>query len=282
MRGNQVPPRFDAVDALLALWVAIFAYLSMPPERLGWFPPAHAFFLLYALLLLRGIFVREAARELQFLIATSLAIASGSVMAFTPMNSILLKNIGIAGFFLSASFWTKEFISRAFGLSGSALVEVPDLRGLALVPGITAVGIAMIGMGIFTFWGDSRAPLVVLSLWLIPFSLNWVCLRRLPLVRALSYLQDPQLWRRTFGGPKTILTTVVIISFAGFILSIAPPLPPPPPPAGTQGLSLVGYVLSLARQNLLAWSIITLLLVCQALVIIQIVRWASHADKMPA
>lgn len=250
------PQRYDIFDALLTVWFALYVFLTLgrdfPPPFLG----AYALLLVCASLLARRVAVPQTRRAIQFLSASVLSLASASAVALTPMNSAL-KNWVLVVFLAWAFGSAREFMAQPFGLSTVAAMEVKQLRTLFLVPAVATGLLLLAGLGLLEFWTDSMASLIALSSLLIPFALSAFFFRRVPSSVAIGLLQGSQAWQRTLGTPNLILAYFAAISLLGYLSEI-----------------VYGH-------NYVAWSVITVLLFLQALVITQILRWASRAASHP-
>lgn len=248
-------PRMDIVDSVFAVWAALFVLFNHHLGPFPVFPAAHILLVLFVVLLSRRVAVPQANRAIQFLIVAFLSLASGLAMAFAPIGNHLLKNWAAIVLFFWAWAATREFISRVLGFSSAVGIQIKDLRAVFLWPGVAAVLVALAGIVLLESRTIPQARLVFISLWLVPFAMTLVLLRRIPLQVALSYLERPKLWQEVFGGPKTILGVVAVISLLGFALE------------------------SLGGQHYLAWSAITGILLLQALLILQIQQWARRAES---
>lgn len=248
-------PRLDTIDAMLSAWVLAFLLVM---HGSNWFLASYPLLLLVVLLVFRRIAVPEASRLVQLMCAVLLSLASASTVAVSPVRNLFLRVAGTVAFYLLAAFWTKELISRAFELTGAAVMEIRALRPVVLVPSLAAFSIAFGGIYLLTFWTDPPSSTVLFSLWPLPFALHWLYLRHLRPQVALDYLGKYPLWQRAFGSWKTILPVIAILSSLGF------------------GLEFLGH------QNYLTWAIITVILFFLGLTILQIQRWESQASATQA
>lgn len=250
--AKEKVPLMDIIDCVLVVWMAIFVVLSRPLDQVGWFPPAHTLLLLAVLVLFRRLAYPELNRVLQFLVASLLSLACGSVLILAPVPSHWLKNWGVVVLFGWGWIWTRECVFKAFGLSSASPVVLGALRPFFLTPTLVGVLVALTSLVILEFSEDSSTPIVVMWLWLIPSAVSWLFLRLIPSSVAIAYLERPNLWLSVFGNAKTIFLALVIVSATGLVFS----LPRPP---------------------FLAWGAIVGILLIHGMMLNQFHRWASQA-----
>ncbi len=254
--------RVDVVDYALNAWAVAYLLIIRRLDAVPTFPAGYALILLTLAILAYRFFVPEGRRPIQLLASAILGIMTGTAIALSPLETSFELALVKAG--VAAALWglaamaVRECMASALGVTTASTLEINDLRLAFLIPAVTFGLVTVVTILLPAFSKSSWVWLIVLSLWLVGAGLNWLFLRNLPEVVFRFHLDNPRLWRKLFGGPRVVVSTIAAIWVIGLILETI-----------------------LHGRNYVVWTLVTGLITLYALAILELGRQARRIEQEP-
>lgn len=256
--------RLDVYDFMLLFGMSVYVVLAHLPGASHVFFSNDSLLLLMFVLFSRRLRVPAMKRPLQFLWASVLALASlASLIVASPSSFwIMVSGVWILG--LLAIAWEREFIAHLLGMNAATARHVPEFRSYFLVSALAAVGAALYASYVATTPSgfDKR---LVLSVFLVPFGLSVLLIRRVRPGVAAEQLEHARLWRRAMRSPSGVLLVLGGVVASGFLIEL--PL-------------LMGRLRGLpTHPHTAEWGIVSSVLFLQGLNITRTLAWASASER---